>query len=167
MTAPNAAPSLRATVRGVVERARAGDQVAMGILAEVRDRAANGNPSALISRKMIRDYLKSNPQSFIGAEPLVTNTNSQKALTAIWRAPVDKFVETFVKASPHVTLWQAVMAVVHRGPIVENEGLVMSTKIPGSRMGAIVCKAMKLKRLWNPKTPLSTYCPVTGWEHGE
>jgi len=167
MTAPNAAPSLRTVVRGVVERARAGDQVAMGILAEVRDRAAKGDASAVISRGIIKDYLKKNPQSLIGAEPLVMNTRARSALSAIWRAPVDKFVETFVKASPHLSMWQAVMAVVHRGPIVKNGPLVTSTKVKGSRMGAIVCKAMKLKRLWNPNTPLSTYCQSTGWEHGE
>jgi hypothetical protein len=150
------------SVRDVVERARAGDQVAMGILAETRDNAKNGVPMAVISSKLIRQYIKKNPPGQFGAD----ETSDPAALRALWQATPDQLSEVFAKASPHVKPWHAVMVVVHRVDLREETPFKASGKTKG-RIGGIVRKAFKIQRLRDRSFPLSSYCPVTGWEHGE
>lgn len=155
---------VRSMARDVVERARAGDQVAMGILVQVRENAKRHQPKAVVARAAILDYIKRNPPSDMGAEPL---SLSKKAMSCLWKVPVKGFDEMFVKASPHVTVWQGVMCLVHRADFRKGAPLMASANVQGSRIGAMVKKACGIRRLQNRSVPLSTYCPVTGWEHGE
>lgn len=53
--------SLKEEVAGVVIRARAGDQNAMGLLVEVGKAAKGGNSKAKLAQKYALDYIKTNP----------------------------------------------------------------------------------------------------------
>jgi hypothetical protein len=156
----------------VVERARAGDQVAMAIMAEVRDNAKKGDRLARHNKKLIDEYIEKHPPSQMGVDQLVLNTNkligaNKKAMAALWTAPMEKFAEVFIKASPFVSMWQGVVCVVHRASLDAKDPLVLSTNVKNSRMGAIVRKATKMRSLRNRTNPISIYCRATGWELGE
>ena len=94
--------TLEQTVRDVVQRARAGDQVAMGLLAVTRDSAKNGNTLAIKSARLINKFIKRNPvRGTIGAEPIAGNgveKSNPQAVQAIWECPVDKFPVILVQA---------------------------------------------------------------------
>lgn len=166
----------------VVERARAGDQVAMAIMAEVRDKAAKGDRQARRTAGQIKDYIKKNPPVQMGVDQLAMSLRgeesgathfdkmrgaNQKALRVLWKAPIEKFAETFIKVSPFISMWQGVMCVVHRASLDDKDPLVLSTNVKQSRMGAIVRRAIRMRKLRNRAAPLSIYCRATGWEHGE
>jgi len=156
----------------VVERARAGDQVAMAIMAEVRDKAARGDRQARRSAAAIKEYIDKHPPSQMGMDVLVKQTDkmvgaNQKALRVLWSVPIDKFAEIFIKASPFATMWQCVVCVAHRASLDEKDPLVLSTNVKNSRMGAIVRKAVRMRRIRNRTVPISIYCRSAGWEHGE
>lgn len=151
--------------RDVVERARAGDQVAMGILVQVRENAKQHQPKAVIARAAILDYIKRHPPDNMGDES--KDIMGKKAMNCLWKVPPAGFDEMFVKASPFVTAWQGVACLLHRANLKKDSPLVMSTRVKGSRIGAMVMKACGIRRLRNRSVPLSTYCPITGWEHGE
>lgn len=153
--------------RNVVERARAGDQVAMGLIVGVRENAAKGDPRAIASRKAILSYIDKHPVSSMGAEAPYDLVMGTKALHCLWKVPAAGFDEMFVKASPFVTVWQAVMAVVHRGNLTSGAPLVTVTNVEGSRLASIVREACGIRRLRNRNVPLSAYSPIIGWEHGE
>lgn len=151
--------------RDVVERARAGDQVAMGILVQVRENAKRHSPKAVMARAAIMQYIQRHPPDEMGDE--AKDVMSTKAMHCIWKVPDKGFDEMFIKASPFVTAWQGVMCLVHRANLRKGAPLVMSTKVPGSRIGVMVMRACGIRRLRDRSVPLSTYCPQTGWEHGE
>lgn len=156
----------------VVERARAGDQVAMAIIAEVRDKAKKGDRQARRSASAIMEYINKHPPSQMGVDVMSRQTDkmigtNRKAMQALWSAPPDKFAEIFIKASPFVTMWQAAVCVLHRAKLDEKDPLVLSTNVKNSRMGAIVRRAAKMRKLRNRNNPISVYCRFAGWEHGE
>lgn len=155
----------------IVERVRAGDQVAMAHMTEVRDKAAKGDRLARASMRELNKYIKEHPaQSDVGFD-LVLNTKligaSARAMKVMWTVPKEKFTEIFIKASPFVSMWQGVACVLHRATLDEKDPLVLSTNVKKSRMGAIVRKAMQIRALRDRAVPLSKFCPATGWEHGE
>jgi hypothetical protein len=153
----------------------------MAIMAEVRDKAVKGDRNARRSKAQIDKYIKEHPPSQMGIDQwppgggLATSDvlfnkmrgANQNAMRALWSAPMDKFAEVFIKASPFVNMWQGVMCIVHRASLDEKDPLVLSTNVKQSRMGAIVRKAVRMRRLRNRGAPLSIYCRATGWEHGE
>lgn len=169
---------MQATARDVVERARAGDQVAMGILVEVRDNAKRGNRKAQESSRVITQYIKTHPQGVMGAEAPVAasgNTNppqdvqvtDPKALSALWRCPLSQFHIVLVKASPFVKMWEAIVVCAHKAPIQKNGPLAAAINVKGSRLSNIVRRAILMQCLQNPGFPIARYCAVTGWELGE
>lgn len=178
--------------RDVVERARAGDQVAMGLLAMVRDNAKNGDPRARQSMRAIEKYIGSHPPTSIGTEASdITNPPVPAALDALWKNPTSDIV---IKALPLVGFWPGAVALSH-GARLDNakvneiaahvpephqlsfKGGVAFWKrsaplVPGSSpkgwaLGRIVGIARSIQRLQLPNVPISSYCPVTGWELGE
>lgn len=60
--------SIRAAVESLVERARQGDQNAMGMIASVRDQAEEGNPRAEKTMMCMKAYIYEHPASDVGAE---------------------------------------------------------------------------------------------------
>ncbi len=175
------------TASDVVERARAGDQVAMGLMAQVRDRAKQGNPRAVQSLRAMQRYIAKNPPVTIGKEASgTTSPLSPLASKAIWTNPTPKVVIT---ALPMMSFWQGVVALVH-GPRLDNERVVhIADELPGEAqptfkagvtndkagnqgpktwlMGRIVGIARCIQRLQVPSVPISTFCPATAWELGE
>ena len=157
------------TVRDVVERARAGDQVAMSLLVLTRDGAKAGNPTAKRNAKLINKFIKKNPPNpVIGAEPIASNrVSNPKAVNAIWACPISVFPETLVSACPFVTLWEAVACCVHKCIIRPGDTLAKAMPVKNSKLGAVIRRAVGIQCLRNPKFPISRYCPVSGWELGE
>lgn len=160
---------LEVTVRDVVERARAGDQVAMGILAETRDNAKSGNPKAKESIRLIKRYIRSNPpKGFIGDDHAAVSVNTNpKALYALWACPLSKFPIVFMNASPFVKMWEAIACCVHKDTIKPDSQIAAVINVPNSRLGDIVRRAIQIQLLKNPNFPISKYCPQSGWEMGE
>lgn len=171
------------TAQDVVERARAGDQVAMGLMAQVRDRAKQGNPRAKQSLRAMQRYIDKNPPVTIGKEANgTTSPLAPIAAKALWTNPTPKVIVT---ALPLMRFWQGVVALVH-GPRLDNERLVhISDELHGENqpafkeavvdfrnpkgwaMGRIVGLARCIQRLQIPSVPISTFCPATAWELGE
>lgn len=171
------------TASDIVERARAGDQVAMGLMAQVRDRAKQGNPRAKQSLRAMQRYINKNPAVTIGKEANgTTSPLAPIATKAIWTNPTPKVIVT---ALPLMKFWQGVVALVH-GPKLDNERLVhISDELNGEiqpafkdavvnfrnpkgwAMGRIIGIARCIQRLQIPSVPISTFCPATAWELGE
>lgn len=160
--------SVEDTVRDVVQRARAGDQVAMSLLAVTRDNAKTGNPTAKRNAKLINKFIKQNPPNpVIGADPIASNKGNPKAVYAIWACPVSRFPEVLVTACPFVTLWEAVACCVHKCLIKPDDQLAKALPVKNSKLGAVMRRAVGIQCLRNRNFPISRYCPVTGWELGE
>lgn len=162
--------SLEQTVRDVVQRARAGDQIAMGLLAVTRDSAKNGNPAAKQSARLIKRFIRQNPpHATMGAEPIAGNgvKSNPKAVQAIWECPVNNFPAILVQACPFVTLWEAVACCVHKSLIRPDSTLAKAAPVKDSKLGAVVRRAIGIQCLRNQDFPISRYCPVSGWELGE
>ena len=177
--------------RDVVERTRAGDQVAMGILAMVRDNAKLGNPKAQQSLRAIERYISKNPPIGIGSEVSdITSPHAAAAISALWQNPTH---ETIVKALPLVGFWPGVVALSH-GPNLDNERLgQLSSVVPeehrpafqggvnhwqsktpniipderGWLLGRIIGLARCLQLVRLPHVAVATFCPITAWELGE
>ncbi len=176
--------------RDVVERARSGDQVAMGILAMVRDNAKKGDPKAQQAFRAVERYISKNPPNTIGAEGSdITNPNASKAIQALWSNPTN---ETVVAVLPMVGFWPGVVAMAH-GPRLDDTRLngisesipeeareefkggvrFWQKKAPGDfddrnwLLGRIIGLARCLQRLQIPSVPIASFCPFTAWELGE
>lgn len=177
--------------RDVVERARSGDQVAMGILAMVRDNAKKGDPKAQQSLRALEKYINKNPPNVIGTEASdITSPHAPQAAAALWRSDVND--ETLVKALPLVGFWSGAVALSH-GPNLDGERLdtlsnavteenrpafkggiiYWQKKTPdlnderGWLLGRIVGLARCLQLIRLPHVPIATFCPITAWELGE
>lgn len=171
--------------RDVVERARAGDQVAMGILAMVRDNAKRGEPTAQQSYRAIERYIKRNPPTGIGAE--ASDITHPKALQALWAA--DPSHETIVRALPLVSFWSGAVALSH-GPNLTNERIETISQVlpedqrptlmqaivqwkttpessPLLKLGRVIGLAKTLQLVRLPATPISLLSPIAAWELGE
>ncbi len=158
-------------VRQIVERARAGDQVAMALIDQTRQQAERGNKKAQQSRKLIQRYLNKNPPSTMaGDERLGVNTNPA-AQSALWKArksPPDVFASTVAKTAPYIGPWALVCAIFH-GPILQKGSpLMVAAATPKSKIAACVRRAFRLQRVaYDPRVPISSYCRYTASELGE
>lgn len=155
-------------VRGIVERVRAGDQVAMAIMCQVRDRAAKGDAKAKQSQKLFAAYLKKNKISTMGDE--VSDITNPKAFQDLWTAHREtpaNYAIVVAKASPFVQVWQAVVAIVHGPKLTKDNPLMQTVNVKDSRLANIVRRAFMIQRIQRPNYPISSYCPATGWELGE
>ena len=166
-------PQFQDAVREVVERARAGDQVAIAHIARVRDGAKKGDETLKATETAIAAYCKAHPvrttDSRWGADTSV-NTNP-RAQQAIWKArecSPEVFAVIVGKTAPFLRTWDLLVAMVH-GPLLKRETpLFQTTAIPGSRIGGCAKRACLLQCIAaNPKIPISAYCKATGWELGE
>lgn len=167
--------------RDVVERSRAGDQVAMAIIAIVRDNARKGSKKAKKSVQLMQRYIDSHPVSSMGYEAGHTN----HAAKALWENPT---AETITLTLPLAGFWTGVCALVH-GPDLTRERAIeigsvlpetdqpafnaacLDEKLDGSRrgwfIGHVVLIARRIQRIRNPNVPIATFCPIVAWELGE
>lgn len=160
-------------IREVVDRARAGDQVAIAHIVQVREGAKDGDERLKKTRDAINDYIKKHPVSKTnarwGAEASV-DTNPRAQL-AVWKArdcSPDVFAVIVAKAAPFLRTWDLVAGILH-GPLMTVDApLVQTVNEKDSRVGQCVRKAAQLQLIAaNPTIPISTYCRVTGVELGE
>lgn len=174
--------------RDVVERARSGDQVAMGILAMVRDNAKKGDPKAQQSMRALERYVSKNPPVRIGRE--ASDITSPVASAALWKP--DATNETIVKALPLVGFWPGAVALSHGANLDGTRLDNLSEAIPeghrqafkggvvywqkktpdlederGWLLGRIVGLARCIQLVRLPHVSIALMCPVTAWELGE
>lgn len=177
--------------RDVVERARAGDQVAMAILAQVRDNAKAGSSRAKVSFRIMERYIAKNPPTNFGVCD-VTHSESLKAMWNLRAQPsADAAADIVVKEAPKLKFWQAIVALVHapRGDALmaavdqkipdglERESFRRGVNIrdPGTEtahlgfwnLGRIFGLGRAIQRLQDESTPIAAFCPVVAWELGE
>jgi hypothetical protein len=183
--------SVKDAARDVVERARAGDQVAMGILAMVRDNAKAGDPKARKSFKVMEDYIRHHPPQNFGVCD-VTHSESLRALWSLNAMPPQMAVDAVVAETPKVKFWQAVVAIVH-GPKDDSlvsgvakemplESLERKSFMRGIQwnkekpteavtgfwnLGRMFGIGRAIQRLADNSIPIAVFCPVTAWELGE
>lgn len=157
-------------VREVVERARAGDQVAIAHIAKVHEGAKEGNEALKKTEQAINDYCKAHPirrtDCRWGAEVSV-NTNP-RAQQAVWKArnsSPEVFAIIVAKTAPFLRTWDLLVAMIHGPKLSKETPLGQTTTIPGSRIGSCARRACLLQCIAaNPKIPISAYCKATGWE---
>lgn len=173
--------------RDVVERARSGDQVAMGILAVVRDNAKAGQETARQSLRAIEKYIRAHPPIAIGRKRM--SADRPDAATALWQ---DRRVETILKALPLVEFWPGAVALSH-GPRLDDQRLEAlnaelndetqtvfqggvnhwRSRAPAGvdgkawHAGRIIGLARCLQRVRLPQVPIAILFPITAWELGE
>lgn len=171
---------IQEAARDVVERVRAGDQVAMGILAMVRDNAKTGNKRAQKSLRAIQKYIDSHPDASMGYE--TGNTNQGAAI--LWANPTPENIALTV---PLAGFWPSVVALVH-GPVINQERVEQThatlpeteqqpfiaacnaqkpVKTRGWLIGRVMLIARRIQNLRNPNVPLASFCPIVAWELGE
>lgn len=157
-------------IRQIVERARAGDQVAMALIDQTRRQAEKGNKKAKQSRKLIEQYIKRNPPSTMAGDALSDVTNPA-AQAALWQHRADapeNFAKLVAKASPHVGQWALTCAILHGPRLEPGQPLMVAAATPKSKIAACVRRAFRLQRIaLDRKVPISSYCPHTACELGE
>ncbi len=177
--------------RDVVERARSGDQVAMGILAMVRDNAKKGDPRAQQSLRSLEKYISKNPPIAIGTEASdITSPHATQATAALWKPDVSN--DTIIKALPLVGFWPGAVALSHGANLDSARLDAISTTMPednraafkggvlywqkktpdltderGWLLGRIIGLARCIQLIRLPHVPIATFCPITAWELGE
>lgn len=158
-------------VRQVVERARAGDQVAMALIDQVRQQAEKGNAKAKRSRKQIAAYIKKHPASTMAGDVRLSASTNPQAQMALWQTQnqgQDVFASTVAKAAPYVGPWALIVAILHGPKLVKGSPLMVAAATPNSKIAACVRRAYRLQRVASdPRIPISSYCPYTAVELGE
>ena len=177
--------------RDVVERARAGDQVAMAILAQVRDNAKAGDARAKASFRIMERYIAKNPPTNFG----VCDVTHSPSLLAMWslrsQPTADEAAAVVMTEAPKLRLWQAIVALVHApkgdGLIsavdekipegIERESFRQGVDIKNSgkntahlgfwNLGRIFGVSRAIQRLRDESIPIAAFCPVVAWELGE
>lgn len=178
--------------RQLVERSRAGDQVAIAWICEVRKNCKTGDPRWKNAAKALQRYIDKNPPSRIGADREVLARadaipSHPAALAALWVCRLDtdeQFAPIVVCSIPVVALWKCVSALVQRPYLnrlcqtidLQLEGAQRAAfrtgvrqwrRKGGSQLGRVIGLARTIQRLQLPGVPISTLCPITAWELGE
>ena len=157
-------------IREIVERARAGDQVAMALIIETRTQAEQGNKKAQRSVKLIKRYIADHqPSTMAGDDRLSVNTNPQAQL-ALWKARQSEpeFTAMVVKTAPYIGPWALVSAILHGPRLTKTSPLLKVGGLKNSKIAACIRHAFRLQRIAaDNKVPISYYCPLTACELGE
>lgn len=163
----------------VVRRARNGDQNAMGMIAEVRKAAIGGMPQAIMSAKLMRQYIDTHP---VSAETLEMGYGDMKPRTPSASAkPVDPSETRAITLSHGPKLTDAsVLSALRAAGFGAEEYHSFKHGYAGRKMrnpdkrvqaanafGKIVAKARKLQAVREPNSRVSDYSPIIGWELGE
>jgi hypothetical protein len=158
-------------VRQIVERARAGDQVAMALIDQTRQQADRGNKKAQHSRKLIKQYLKKHRPSTIAGDLLPSVNTNPAAQTALWKAQKaspDVFAGVVAKVAPYVGPWALISAIFHGPKLAKGTPLMVAAATPKSKIAACVRRAFRLQRIAHDhRVPISSYCVHTAAELGE
>ena len=165
--------------KGLISRARDGDQVAVDILASTRDQALKGNPHAKFSFDILNELVDENFTS-VGHEELTkaayTGNLEIYSMAVAKNLPVEvmilvngppitaKMVGSITKAlSNHEQRLFAFGIERHEDPIEEKGG--RSTAVVN--FGKAIERARRIQFLRLPTTEVKTVYPNIGWELGE
>lgn len=179
----------------LVERARAGDQNAMAMLAEIGQRAKQGVPRAIKSRKAIEIYIRKHPykEANFGGEDLDVDAFCEAAQASF----AGEYVETVTTKIPEIashSLNKAIVTVAN-GPELDkskliavrstmsdddkaafmlgyNQGMSELNDVPRALqsayiLGHILGTARRIQAVRLPDVPVSVLCPSLGTELGE
>jgi hypothetical protein len=159
--------------RSLVERSRAGDQVAMALIIETVKQAKRGNKTARRSQHLIQRYVDKHPPSDMAGESgsSVNTSTDPKAQLALWTAQKRDpkvFAATVVKTAPYVGPWALISAILHGPTLKKGEPLMVAASVPNSKIASCVRRAFRLQRIASDaRVPISSYCRMTALELGE
>lgn len=159
--------------RSIVERSRAGDQIAMALIIEAVKQSKAGNRKARRSVEVIQRYVDKHPPSSMAGDvetlPSVdTNPQAQSALWKARSADPKEFAGMVVKAAPYVGPWALISAIFHGPLLAKGSPLMITASVPNSKIATCVRRAFRLQRIAaDPRVPISSYCRMTAQELGE
>lgn len=148
----------------LVLRARAGDQVAMGVIAEVHRGAQAGDPSLIAAAKLLKEYIKKNPPGEIGYERGPKST--------FWSRVVE-FVHGPALFAPGNESMRLVGSVVDTP--IERKSLITGLEYWNQKrprgvdpmawsIGRMLGLARTIQLVREPDVSLALLCPVVAWE---
>jgi hypothetical protein len=162
----------------LVERARAGDQNATAMIAQISKSAARGSSKAIIARGMIRDYIKKHPLS--------KKRNAFGADNASVKSPMDKkVIEKFKTKSSGAETLRGILESTSRenGLIISSTVLALSKPLDNAGVKRIVlqnpyaatlvpvrkciARAARIQRVSRPNSRIADFSPAIAWELGE
>ena len=175
----------------LVERARVGDQVAMGTIQLVGVEAQKGRPRAVKARRALATYIKRNPpRGFISGGSVAKQLAVQKLNAAI----AGDEPEVIVVCLP-LTGWTGVVCLANGPRLTEPTVRDLSWHLPNedhqkaftfgfeqssgdfselpadlaqsAKLGFDVAAAWKIQQVRLPGSRISAYDADTGWELGE
>lgn len=183
--------------RDLVERARAGDQVAMGIICQARDRAKQRDPAAMKGVKALHAYIKANPprSSQFGEEYLADQLASK--LEELLEDD-ESYLQAVRQVAPELgakSLDKAITTLAN-GPAIAAKLTELRDSFEGEdekkafAIGAVKCNlnvpddmpqecrnalllgyllgmAHRIQRVREPGVPIKLLSPSAGWELGE
>lgn len=158
-------------VRQIVERARAGDQVAMALIDQTRKQSEKGNKHAQKSRKLIEAYIRKNPPSTMAGDSSLNASTNPAAQMAVWRtrgSGPEAFAQVIARASPFMGPWALICAILHGPKLSKGQPLMLAAATPKSRIAYCVRKAFRLQQIASDRrVPIASYCRLTACELGE
>lgn len=156
----------------LVRRARQGDQNAMAIICSVRDEAKKKNPKARSAFQALRNFIRLNPPSTMGAEPAPTpRIMSFAACIDLANGPPldDTRIEDIAVsfgAEAHLFL-HGVQKYKHDGYLSRLMRRVGLSKKPVLDLAKSVGTARSIQNVRKPNSRISFFSPMIGWEMGE
>lgn len=157
-------------IRELVERSRAGDQVAMALIEQTAKAAKNGNSKAKRAAKAIQKYIASHPPSTMAGETKTAVTSNPAAQRFLWenrQAAPETFAAAVAKAAPHVAPLALVCAIFHGPELQPGTPLMKVANLKNSKIAACTRRAFRLQRVRDPRVPISSFCKLTAAELGE
>ncbi len=155
----------------LVERSRAGDQVAMAIITLVGQGAKKGDPKFKDSFKLLGDYIKKNPVGSMHGEDIAI-----KVPVPFWQKVVSlaNGPSLILATAPNnkpttLALIDNVIAPVHKNSFRFGLNNWRSQKPEDADreawgFGRIVGIARAIQLVRRPDVPLSVLCPIVAWE---
>jgi len=158
----------------LVKRARAGDQNSMAIIARVRDNARAGITRAIVTEKLMRDYISKHPASDFGAEinvrrcdvddcgavMLANGTMSNEFVTRIARCFPSRPRALFLGG---LRAWQD----KHDSACEQLTSKLDDAMTSIVALGRTLGYAIALCTLRRPETPIAAFDSDVAWELGE
>lgn len=157
----------------LVERARAGDQNAMAIIALIRDNAINGNMRAQQSFLFLKQYIEANPINDAASKYLARPDRNY--WQAIMFANGDRLSDDKIHKiaatlgdDDSATAFLSGVTLHRRRDVIESiKSTLHDVHQNLVELGRLIGQARALQVVRLPGTPISGFHEMTGWELGE
>lgn len=161
-------------IEDVVQRARAGDQNAMALIAMVRANAQAGNPRAIASLRAFSDYMDKHPveSSMAGELSNVRSKRAKQAQAAVVFANgrhldievLREFGSSFGEDADCFFQGARDWNKDLRPDIARSAD---PYRLQVYEVGQVLGRARAIQQMRRPDVPISAYDPMVGWELGE